>query len=84
LLPQSAWETKSKQEWAVQQLKYAAKASNNLGLNAHATFSGSLLWQYFHPCTQRPAGLVEEGFAELAKRWLPILNEFDQNGRSLL
>jgi hypothetical protein len=47
--------------------------SNNLGLNAHATFSGSLLWQYFHPWPQRPAGLVEEGFAELAKRWLPIL-----------
>jgi hypothetical protein len=34
---------KARQEWAVQQLKYAAKASNNLGLNAHATFSGSLL-----------------------------------------
>jgi hypothetical protein len=50
----------------------------------HTTFSGSLLWQYFHPWPQRPAGLVEEGFAELAKRWLPILNEFDQNGRSLL
>jgi hypothetical protein len=38
----------------VQQLKYAAKASHNLGLNAHATFSGSLLWQYFHPWPQRP------------------------------
>ncbi|RZK64546.1 MAG: sugar phosphate isomerase/epimerase, partial [Pedobacter sp.] len=50
------------------------------GLNAHATFSGSLLWQYFHPWPQRPAGLVEEGFAELAKRWTPILNEFDHCG----
>jgi hypothetical protein len=40
---------KARQEWAVQQLKYAAKNLNNLGLNAHATFSGSLLWQYFHP-----------------------------------
>jgi hypothetical protein len=29
---------KARQEWAVQQLKYAAKASHNLGLNAHATF----------------------------------------------
>jgi sugar phosphate isomerase/epimerase len=67
-------------EWAVQQMKYAARASQNLGLNAHATFSGSLLWQYFHPWPQRPAGLVEEGFAELAKRWTPILNEFDQCG----
>jgi sugar phosphate isomerase/epimerase len=74
---------KVRQEWAVQQLKYAAKASQNLGLNAHATFSGSLLWQYFHPWPQRPEGLVEDGFAELAKRWLPILNEYDNNGVDL-
>ncbi|HEY0176907.1 MAG TPA: sugar phosphate isomerase/epimerase [Pedobacter sp.] len=67
-------------EWAVQQLKYAAKASQNLGLNAHATFSGALLWHMFHPWPQRPEGLVEEGFKELARRWLPILNEFDACG----
>ena len=71
---------KARTEWAIQQLKYAAKASQNLGLNAHATFSGSLLWHLFHPWPQRPAGLVEEGFRELAKRWLPILNYFDECG----
>ena len=70
-------------EWAVQQLKYAAKASQNLGLNAHATFSGALLWQTVYPWPQRPAGLVETGFTELAKRWLPILNVFDENGVDL-
>ncbi len=67
-------------QWAVQQLKYAAKASQNLGLTAHATFSGSLLWHTFHPWPQRPAGLVEAGFKELANRWLPILNYFDECG----
>ncbi|MBN8863332.1 MAG: sugar phosphate isomerase/epimerase [Sphingobacteriales bacterium] len=71
---------KARQEWAVQQLMYAAKASANLGLTAHATFSGSLLWHTFHPWPQRPAGLVEEGFKELGRRWTPILNEFDKNG----
>ncbi len=71
---------KSRQEWAVQQLKYAAKASQNLGLNAHATFSGAFLWPTFYPWPQRPEGLVEEGFKELAKRWLPILNIFDECG----
>lgn len=71
---------KARQEWAVQQLMYAAKASANLGLTAHATFSGSLLWHTWHPWPQRPAGLVEEGFKELGRRWLPILNEFDKNG----
>jgi sugar phosphate isomerase/epimerase len=71
---------KARTEWAVQQLKYAAKASQNLGLNAHATFSGSLLWHTVFPWPQRPAGLVEEGFKELGKRWLPILNAFDECG----
>lgn len=66
--------------WAVQQLKYAAKASQNLGINVHATFSGALVWPYVYPWPQRPAGIVETGFQELAKRWLPILNEFDACG----
>ncbi len=70
----------ARQEWAVQQLKYAAKASQNLGLKAHATFSGALLWPTVYPWPQRPAGLVETGFKELAARWLPILNTFDENG----
>jgi sugar phosphate isomerase/epimerase len=67
-------------EWAINQLKYAAKASRNLGLNAHATFSGSLMWHTVYPWPQRPAGLVEAGFKELAARWLPILNEFETQG----
>ncbi len=70
-------------EWAVQQLTYAAKASQNLGLNAHGTFSGALLWQFVYPWPQRPAGLVETCFTELAKRWLPILNTFDECGVDL-
>ncbi|MDE3236477.1 MAG: sugar phosphate isomerase/epimerase [Bacteroidota bacterium] len=70
-------------EWAVQQLKLAARASRNLGLNAHATFSGALLWPTVYPWPQRPAGLVETGFTELAKRWLPILNVFEDNGVDL-
>ena len=74
---------KARTEWAVQQLKYAAKASQNLGLKAHGTFSGALLWQTVYPWPQRPAGLVETGFTELANRWLPILNVFDENGIDL-
>ncbi|MEI9946525.1 MAG: hypothetical protein WDN26_20170 [Chitinophagaceae bacterium] len=46
---------KARTEWAIQQLKWAAKASQNLGLNAHATFSGALLWHTVYPWPQRPA-----------------------------
>ena len=74
---------KARTEWAVQQLKYAAKASQNLGLTAHATFSGALMWHTVYPWPQRPAGLVEQGFKELGRRWLPILNAFDEVGVDL-
>ncbi|MDG5766601.1 sugar phosphate isomerase/epimerase [Balneolales bacterium ANBcel1] len=67
-------------EWAVDQMMMAARASKRLGLTGHVTFSGALLWHTMYPWPQRPAGLVEDGFNELAKRWLPILNEFDKNG----
>ncbi len=68
---------------ATQQLKWAAQASANLGLTAHASFSGALLWPTFYPWPQRPAGLVEEGFTELGRRWQPILDVFDHYGIDL-
>jgi sugar phosphate isomerase/epimerase len=71
---------KARTEWAVQQMKWAAKASQNLGLTAVPSFSGALLWHTFHPWPQRPAGLVEEGFKELARRWTPILDYYDECG----
>ena len=61
----------------------AAQAQNNLGLDRHATFSGALAWPYFYPWPQRPQGLVENAFDELAKRWKPILDRFDENGVDL-
>ncbi|MDX8122808.1 sugar phosphate isomerase/epimerase [Janthinobacterium sp. GMG2] len=69
--------------WATQQLLWAATASQRLGLKAHVTFSGALAWPYLYPWPQRPAGLVETAFAELAKRWLPILDAFDAAGVDL-
>lgn len=69
-----------RQRWAVDQLGKAARASRRMGLTAHATFSGALAWPYFYPWPQRPAGLVEEAFGELARRWRPILDLFDANG----
>jgi len=67
-------------EWAQAQLVAAAKASQRMGLSAHATFSGALAWPYVYPWPQRPAGLIEEAFAELARRWRPILDAFDDAG----
>ncbi len=69
---------KARQAWAVDQMMLAAKASKNLGLKAHVSFPGALAWPYLYPWPPRPAGLIEEAFKELAKRWKPILNAFDE------
>ncbi len=66
--------------WAIEQLKLAARASRRLGLDTHVTFSGALAWPYLYPWPQRPPGLVEAAFTELARRWRPILDAFDEAG----
>jgi sugar phosphate isomerase/epimerase len=68
------------QQWAVTQLKYAASASSKLGLRAHATFSGSLLWPYFYPWPPHNEKMIDIAFNELAKRWLPVLDVFYEHG----
>jgi sugar phosphate isomerase/epimerase len=78
--PEVKGKPKARQAWAVEQLMLAAKASRNLGLSAHVSFTGALAWPFVYPWPQRPAGLVETAFGELARRWKPILNAFDEAG----
>ena len=73
-------------EWAIGQENFAAK-----GLGATWASSGmrrspkALAWPYLYPWPQRPPGLVEMAFEELARRWRPILDVFEENDcRSLL
>ena len=73
----------ARQAWAVNQLLLASKASANLGCKAHVTFPGALAWPYIYPWPQRPPGLIETAFDELAKRWRPILDAFDAAGVDL-
>jgi sugar phosphate isomerase/epimerase len=70
----------ARQQWAVDHLMKCAKASKRLGLTAHPTFSGALAWPFLYPWPQRPPGLIETAFAELARRWRPILDAFDEAG----
>jgi sugar phosphate isomerase/epimerase len=43
-----------------------------MGLTAHASFSGALAWPFFYPWPQRPAGLIDEAFAELGADGCPF------------
>lgn len=71
---------KARQAWAVEQVKMGAKASRNMGLDVSVGFCGALAFPYLYPWPQRPAGLIEEAFGELARRWKPILDVYEDNG----
>lgn len=73
-------DSKARTEWAKQQVIWALKATRNLGIDVHVSFSGALIWHTMYPWPQRPEGLVEAGFRELANRWEPILNVAEEVG----
>ena len=70
-------------EWAIDQMKKAAVASRKLCLKHTVSFTGSLAFPFLYPWPQRPAGLIEEAFAELGRRWTPILDHYKDNGQDI-
>jgi sugar phosphate isomerase/epimerase len=67
-------------EWAAEQLRLAVLASANLGTDNIPVLSGGFAWHLVYPWPQRPAGLVEESFRELARLWRPLLDLAQQHG----
>jgi sugar phosphate isomerase/epimerase len=78
--PQVHNNPKARQAWAVEQMEFGAAASRNLGLSTSVAFCGALAFPYLYPWPQRPAGLIEEAFAELGRRWKPILDKYEDAG----
>ena len=79
-LPEVRGNPKARQKWAMKQMLLGAKASKNLGLKATVSFTGALAWPYLYPWPPRSPGLIETAFDELAKRWKPILDAYEDAG----
>ena len=69
-----------RQAWATRQMTLAAAASRHFGFDTSVSFTGALAWPFLYPWPQRPAGLIDEAFDELARRWKPILDAYDEAG----
>jgi len=67
-------------EWATAELKKTLSASANLGTGCVPVLSGGLAWHLAYPWPQRPQGLVDEAFKELARRWKPVLDHASDCG----
>jgi len=67
-------------EWATTELKKTVDASVKMGTNNISVLSGGLAWPFMYPWPQRSAGLIDEAFEELVKRWMPVLDYAKDHG----
>jgi sugar phosphate isomerase/epimerase len=67
-------------KWATGELLKSVRASANLGLTVIPVLSGGLAWHMMYPWPQRPTGLIEAAFAELYRRWQPVLDAARDQG----
>jgi sugar phosphate isomerase/epimerase len=81
--PEYKGNPEARRHWAADAVKKAARVSRRLGCTESVSFTGSLAWPYFYPYPQRPAGLIEDCFAEQGRRWKPILDEYEDEGVDL-
>ena len=75
-----AGNAEKKRKWAVQTMKYTAKAAKNIGVKVVNGFTGSSIWHFLYSFPPVSDKMIEDGFAHFAKLWNPILDEFDKCG----
>lgn len=66
--------------WAVQEMKYAARAARAMGCQVVTGFMGSPVWKYWYSFPPTTEQMVDEAFREIVRLWTPILDEFDACG----
>jgi sugar phosphate isomerase/epimerase len=69
-----------KRKWAVQTMKWTAKAAQNIGVKVVNGFTGSSIWHFIYSFPPVSEAMIEDGFKFFAKMWNPILDTFDACG----
>ncbi len=83
IVPAHVWgngEAEGVRQRAAQEMIDTAKAAAKFGVKVVNGFTGSSVWHMlalFPPTSQQD---VDAGFADFAKRWNPVLDEFDKAG----
>ena len=65
---------------AIKDMKCSADAAVNLGVDTVVGFTGSTIWDVFYPYPTYDPRNVERGYADFARRWIPIMKYFDDLG----
>ena len=65
---------------AAEEIIKTAAAAKNLGVKIVNGFTGSSIWHLLYSFPPRSATSVDDGYRDFARRWRPILDEFQKLG----
>lgn len=83
ILPDYIWgdgEPEGVRQRATEHLIATAHAAKSLGINTVVGFTGSPIWQYLYSFPPVPDSMIEDGFQDFARRFTPILDEYQKLG----
>ena len=67
--------------WAAGEIEKTIRASIHFGTEVVPVLSGGLAWHMVYPWPQRPEGIIDAAFEELARLWQPLLDLALDNGK---
>jgi len=65
---------------AAEEVKNTARAAQKLGVRVVNGFTGSSIWHLLYSFPPTPPKMIDDGFAQFAERWNPILDVFAECG----
>ncbi|GAA4177570.1 sugar phosphate isomerase/epimerase [Phytohabitans flavus] len=65
---------------AAEQVKKTAILARKLGAGVVTGFTGSKIWRYVAMYPPVPEEVIDDGYADFARRWNPIMDVFDSEG----
>ncbi|MCA1759940.1 MAG: sugar phosphate isomerase/epimerase, partial [Bacteroidales bacterium] len=83
ILPDYIWgdgDPEGVRQRAAEEVIKTAIVAKMLGLDTVIGFTGSPIWHMLYSFPPIPKGTIEKGYEEFAKRWIPILDEFQKIG----
>lgn len=83
ILPDYIWgegDPEAIHQRVAEELIRTAKAAKALGVNTVVGFTGSPIWAYLYSFPPVPESMIEDGYAEFARRFTPVLDEYQKLG----
>jgi sugar phosphate isomerase/epimerase len=83
ILPEYIWgdgEPEGVHQRAAEEMVRTARAAKLLGISIVNGFTGSSIWPLLYSFPSVSPAMIERGYQDFARRWLPILDEFHKLG----